>query len=222
MITLPSIKFKTMLSNYTKSAWRNIKRSPASSLINIFGLSFSIAIFILIALFINNEYSMDKFIAKRDRIVRLEFGEWAFMGPGMRNLIAEKIPNVEDAVSISPYGLSNRQFYIDEQMYRIDNVVVSSSNLFSVINLNLIQGSANEVLSDPYSIVLSESTAKRLFGNENPVGKTINLDMWNDLTVTGVFKDENRFHLNIDAVVPENILPSYYNNPTFFTSILAI
>ncbi len=221
MITLPSIKFKTMLSNYTKSAWRNIKRSPASSLINIFGLSFSIAIFILIALFINNEYSMDKFIAKRDRIVRLEFGEWAFMGPGMRNLIAEKIPNIEDAVSISPYGLSNRQFYIDEQMYRIDNVVVSSSNLFSVINLNLIQGSANEVLSDPYSIVLSESTAKRLFGNENPVGKTINLDKWNDLTVTGVFKDENRFHLNIDAVVPENILPSYYNNPTFFTSIFS-
>src|SRR5258708_30390133 len=183
-----------MLKNYFKTAWRNLVRNKVYSAINILGLAAGMAVALLITLWVYNEYSYDKFLPGYQQLYQvkrnfnsngeiLTFSTTSLKLAGaLRNQIPE-IEHVAESDWMGPHGLmvGNKKFYM--------NGAQTGGDFLKMFQYPLLQGNANIVLKDPYSIVLTRSTAKTLFGNENPINKTVRFDNKNDLKVTGILKD---------------------------------
>ncbi|MDP9043105.1 MAG: ABC transporter permease, partial [Bacteroidota bacterium] len=167
------------------------------SFINIFGLSIGLTCCMLIALYIRHELSYDAFQQNRSRIARVIM-EYSFDGGTQSNkgnytsvrvasVFKSTFPEVEAAVKMTRQAriVKYKENMIDEK-----NVYFADSNFFHVFSFHLLQGDPHHVLEAPNRIVLSRSTANRYFGDENPVGKSLNMEGDNQpYLVTGVAED---------------------------------
>lgn len=185
-----------MFKNYFQMAFRNLKKHRAYTIINVFGLAIGLSAAILILLYLQFEISYDRFHENADSIYRvcirnLREGRFeseshiftAPIGPDMK----KDFPEVEDFVRMS----SARTAYlaVDNQASRVDRICYASPGLWTVFGFKLILGNPQASLSDPFSIVLTQQTAERLFGSEDPVGKTIQIGPEDLYKVTGVVAD---------------------------------
>ncbi len=199
-----------MLRNYFKTAWRNLLKNKVFSLINILGLTLGITVCMMIFLFIMNEFSVDKFHKNGDRIYRVLRGvddhdvtkQVSYLsGPYAPALLNDFKGQIEKAVRVSPTDalvtIDTRSFH-EKKVYDVD------SDFFELFSFPLIKGNPRDVLTNPNSVVLTESTAKKYFGSiDAAMGKTIELDKQLPLKVTGVAKDvPSNSHLYFDLVVP--------------------
>jgi ABC-type antimicrobial peptide transport system permease subunit len=183
-----------MIKNFFKIAWRSLLRSKGFSAINILGLVVGMASAILILLWIQNEVSYDQFHEKKDRIYeawnRAEFsGElncWNTTPKVLARALERDVPEVEQAVRVD-WG-TNFLFTIGDKKLTVRGTMVDS-NFLQVFTFPLIKGHPGLVLKDMHSIVLTEKLAKKLFGNEEPMGKIIKIDNKENFTVTGILKD---------------------------------
>ncbi len=187
-----------MLKNYFKIAFRNLARFKIYSFINIAGLAVGMAVSILIILYIQEELSYDKFHKNADRIYRLS-REWfnedgtsslhlARVAPPIGPLLKNDFPNTIEEVTrvISDYSTFLR---VDNKTFVEDKFFWAEDNFFKIFSFKMIKGNPETALKDPYSVVLTESMAKKYFGNEDPIGKTILYERQNNLKVTGVIED---------------------------------
>ncbi|WP_276481390.1 ABC transporter permease [Paraflavitalea pollutisoli] len=183
-----------MIKNFFKIAWRNMLRSKGFSAINIAGLVVGMASAILILLWIQNEVSYDQFHEKKDRIYeawnKAEFsGElncWNTTPKVLARALERDLPEVEAAARVD-WG-TNYLFTVGEKKLTVRGTIVDS-NFFQVFTFPLLKGNASIALKEMRSIVLTESLAKRLFGNEEPMSKLIRIDNQENFTVTGIIKD---------------------------------
>ncbi len=203
-----------MLQNYFKTAWRNIKRGRGYSALNIFGLATGMAIALIIGLWVYNQYSYDKFLPGYKQLyhVRRNFygnGDTATYGGTSLKLadaLRNQIPEI-NAVAETDGGSSHGLMVGNRKLYLEGNQV--AGDFLSMFQFTLLEGEANNVLRDPYSIVLTETTAKALFGNEDPLYKTVRYDNKNDLRVTGILKDiPANSTLQFNFLVPFSYLES--------------
>nr|WP_321353983.1 ABC transporter permease [uncultured Draconibacterium sp.] len=184
-----------MIRYYVKTAFRNLLRHRFYSAINIVGLAIGITACILIMLYVQFELSYDKFHEKSDRIYRVNLysvrddntNRWPGSSPPLRNTIQDEIPEVEEAVRISQYWEPVMQY--KDKVFNETKWCFADDNFFKIFSTSFIYGDPNTALVEPYTVVLTESTAKRYFGNENPLGKTLTRKYNYDWTVTGVIKD---------------------------------
>jgi putative ABC transport system permease protein len=198
-----------MFKNYLKIAWRNLKKNKVFSFINIMGLTIGITCCMLIFLYIMNEFSVDSFHKDGDRMFRVmrafedntSIKKVPYLsGPYAKALTTDYPDQVKKVVRVMP---SNGLVSIGTTAYNEKNVYVADAGFFSMFSFPLVKGDAASVLKDPASVVLTESTAKKYFGKEDPIGKTIELDKSLQLKVTGVAKDAPvNTHMNFDMVVP--------------------
>lgn len=221
-----------MLQNYIKIAWRNLLRNRTFSAINIVGLAIGLATCLLISLFVLNELSFDRFHEKADRIVRVVFrgtvqggkmNEAHVMPPVARTLKAD-YPEVEEATRLRQGGMP--QFMIGDKVFNEEKMAFADSNFFRVFSFPLVQGDPKTALSQPNTVVLTQSTALKLFGAGNALGKTIQVKGSNvPLTVTGVMEDmptNSHFHFDVFtsmASLPESKSPSWMTSE-FFTYLV--
>lgn len=170
-----------MLKSYIKIAFRNIIKGKLYSFINITGLVVALTSFILIILYVQNQYSYDLFNTKADRIYRLNkinnpnlgVEERHAISSGMMGPTIEKdFPEVEQSVRVLPW-FSELLFKYEQKEFKISDVVFTDSNFFNVFDYNLIEGDLKTALVEPMSAVLSENVAKLFFGNNDPLGKII-------------------------------------------------
>lgn len=183
-----------MFRNYFKTAWRNILRSKGYSALNILGLATGMAVALLIGLWVHHEYSYDKFLPDYQRLyqVRRNFnsnGEiltFSTTSLKLTEVLRSQIPEIE-YVAESDWMGSHGLMVGEKKLYL--NGGQTGSDFLKMFQYPLLQGNASSVLNDPYSIVLTQSTAKALFGTENVVGKTVRIDNKNNLKVTGILKD---------------------------------
>jgi len=204
-----------MFNNYFKTATRNLWRHKTFSLINILGLSLSIACFTIITFYINDELSYDAIHADSKRIHRLlevssKQGEpttKAQVSPRIGPESNKNFLEVEDVCRVFQIGFTVFEYKsesFNEEFYVFDK------NFFNFFDFELISGDKATVLDDPTSVVLSESYVKKYFGNEPPIGKTlINRTNLGDfqLTVTGVVKDfPGNSHIKFNMLFPEKSL----------------
>ncbi|WP_338875156.1 ABC transporter permease [Spirosoma sp. SC4-14] len=199
-----------MLTNYFKIAWRNLIRNKAFSAINIWGLAIGIAACLLILQYVSFELSYDNFHAKGDRIYRVlqdryDKGklstQWAGGAQAAGNSFKANFGEVEDYVKV----LKRRAMIADygEKSLKVERVFTASESFFNIFSYPLLAGNVNTVLAEPNTVVLSESVAKRLFGSENPMGKTIKLNQERAVKVTGVYQDmPANTHLHADLLIP--------------------
>ncbi len=199
-----------------------------TSIINNIGLGIGIGVFLLIALFIMQEYKVDKFIADKERVYRVEMGDWALLGPGFAEMMKEVSPDIVESISIQAYFLHSEMARIDDRLMMLNDYMPVSKNLISFLGFKVIAGDSKNPLDDPYSIVLTQTEAKRLFGNTNPIGRVITIFDKYNFTVTAVIEDPTNFHLSFNALLPFDVLVnvngwtdissmllSNMNNPTY-------
>ena len=191
-----------MFKNYFKIAFRNIFQNKVYSLINLVGLSIGIAGCILILLYVQNEFSYDKFNKNYGNIYRIGtnsswYGQTftvpvtpAVLGPALKE-------NFRDVVNYNRvYELSTLKQvfrYNNNKSFYEDGLIYSDSNFFNFFSFQLLEGNKEHVLSNPFTLVITKSVAKKYFGDKDPIGKVIQLVRWNGksfkFTVTGVASD---------------------------------
>ena len=200
-----------MLLNYFIISIRYILRNKIQSIIQIVSLTIGMAVMIQIGLYVDHELSYDKFNEKIDRIYRLEYGNIAGNSSAIGHQIRINLPEVEKVVRLvcrEYIWTSNQKIKGSEpnqdSEFRM-NILYSDSTLFSVFSFPLVEGDPQTALVNPNSVVLKESTARIMFGREDPVGKEIHLRLAPGLeslhTVTGIMTDINNFHLEFDLLV---------------------
>jgi len=191
-----------MLKNYLKTAFRNLSRNKIYSFINIVGLAIGVAVFIIITLFIQSELQYDKFNKKIDNIYRLNRDDWGILGTAYGPEVKQNFPEVKEFARfcLNSYSRPLISFENSDKQQRIQNFTFADPQVFDIFSFKFIKGKPGSVLENPYSVVLTESTAEKLYGRKNPVGKTFVIDEKHTFEVTGVIKDVNHFHLNINAI----------------------
>jgi putative ABC transport system permease protein len=203
-----------MFKNYFKTAWRNIMLGRGYSVLNIFGLATGMAVALIIGLWVYNQYSYDKFLPDYKQLyqVRRNFygnGDTLTYGGASLKLtdaLRNQIPEIESVAETDGGGLHGLMV-ANRKLYMNGNHV--AGDFLAMFQFTLLEGEAKNVLSDPYSIVLTESTAKALFGNEDALNKTVRYDNKNDLKVTGVLKDiPSNSTLQFNFLVPFSYLES--------------
>jgi|SRR5882724_769602 len=182
-----------MIRNYFKIALRNLRKSKTYSFINITGLSAGLAVSILLLLWVKDELSYDRFNVHAANLYRLapKFGDATIWEntPAPTAVYAKKeVPEVEDACRMEENWRVSVFEYKDKKFNEWQNYLVDPS-FFSMFTYPLIKGNPQHPFSNARSIVLSETTAKKLFGEEDPMGKTLTADDKKTYEVTGVMKD---------------------------------
>jgi putative ABC transport system permease protein len=197
-----------MFKNYLKTAWRNIRKNKLFSAINIIGLSIGIALCFIIMLYVQDELSYDKYNKDADRIVRIIFqaninggkiNESVTMPP-VAQTMKKDFPEVQDATRLVDDG--GKKIIYKDKVFKNDRLAFTDANFFSIFTFPMIEGNAKTALVQPHTVVITQSTAKKYFGEENAMGKTITLTADNNqpYTVTGVIKDipvNSHFHFDM-------------------------
>jgi putative ABC transport system permease protein len=200
-----------MIKNYLKIAWRSLLKQKGFSSINIFGLATGMACSLLIFLFVKDETSYDRFHNDAGQIYRVvkdfvnEDGSRlpdATTPPALAPAMQKDIPEVATTTRVFPgWGANFLIKYGDkkiseDKLYRVD------SSFFDVFTFPFVHGNAKDAFKEVQSIVLTESSAKRYFGNDNPMGKTLQIDRLGNLMVTGVLKDvPHASHFHFDFLI---------------------
>lgn len=182
-----------MWKNYIKIAIRNIRKNLLYSFVNILGLTIGLACCLLIGLYIHHELSYDSFHEKSDQIVRAtmeyksadKINPVATTGTKVGPELKRSFPEVEDYVRTF---IGKGTIKKDGQAFSEDKILFADPNLFQVFSFELISGDPKTALDAPDKVVLTESMAKKYFGNESPINKTLNI-RGKEMRITGVCKD---------------------------------
>ena len=201
-----------MLKNYFKVAIRSLRKNPVYSFINISGLAVGTACSILILLWVNDEMSYDKFQPKFDRLYQVwinayfdgKVNSWTSVPQPLKNTLNEEVSDIKNA-AISDWGGTHLLTVGEKKLNK--RGYFASYEFLEMFQFPLATGSAETVLDEPYSIVLTESTARDLFGNEDPINKIIRLDSDADVKVTGILKDvPSNSSFEFDYLVPFSLM----------------
>lgn len=196
-----------MFRNYLKIAYRNLLRHKVFSFINIMGLAVGMTACFLIFLYVRFELSYDNIHSKKENIYRLVtdvitpsetihagITSWP-MGPNIKN----DFPEVEAFVRVQSTPMLVTK---EDKKFQEEKVMWADSTFFKLFDFNLKKGDRNTALKDVFTVVISESTAKKYFGTSDPMGQTLSLYNYYPAKVTGVIEDipENS-HLKADILV---------------------
>lgn len=185
-----------MILNYIKIAWRNLNKHRFFSLVNICGLAIGVATFWMIALYVVDEWSYDRYNEKADRIFRVvQHGKF---GNGKFDLAVTSIPyaaalkadnpEVEEAISIESEG--GGKITYNEKQINADNILFANKGIFNIFSYHFLEGNPATALAAPHAIVLTKTLAQTIFGDvSSAVGKTIYFDKNLPNTVTAVIDE---------------------------------
>jgi putative ABC transport system permease protein len=191
-----------MLRNFFVIAGRKILRSKLFASLNILGLSLGIVSFILIDLYVRYEKSFDEFrspqvyrIAQYGYENNVETGKSAQVVPAIAPALKQELPEIADAARLAHTGpfMADPVMQAGEKIFRESKIYYADSSFLDLFSYEMVAGSAATALALPDQVTLSESAAKRYFGNEDAMGKTLLFHRGergiNTLRVTGIFKD---------------------------------
>jgi putative ABC transport system permease protein len=195
-----------MFSNYLKTALRSLWKSKAFSAINVIGLAVGLAACVLIMLYVWNELRYDRFHVAADRIVRVtmeysldgEVGKAPVTGTKVAYSFSRDFPEVEKAAKV----INNPTVVkAGDKLFEEKNFYYADSTFFQIFSFGLLRGNPGKVLEAPDQVVLTEATARRYFGDADPVGKTLRINDRKDVTVTGVVANPPAYsQMKFDAV----------------------
>jgi len=206
----------SMFKNYLKIALRNIKKHKGYSFINIAGLSIGMACCILILLWVRDELNFNRFHENSNDIymvfsrvrnngnVNIEAGSPPAIGPALKI----DYPEISNSARIANGSYPVIVRY-GEKIFN-ESLIAGDPSVFDIFTFPLIQGTSPNTLSDPHSIVISETVADKYFGSENPVGKVLKIDNKYDFKVSGVMKNiPSHSTIRFDLLVPLKFIEEY-------------
>lgn len=185
-----------MFRNYLKIAFRNILKQKTTSFINIMGLAVGITACLLISLYIWNDFSFDKSNRNFDSIYRVcpQFSRdgsestWSLTPTGYAQAFVNEFLGVK-SVRLSKAENYTPVIKYDDRLFTVENFLFTDPSIFEIFDFPLIEGNPQKVLSEPNSIVITQTQARKIFGDIHPLGKTIRVNNLYDFKVTGIAKD---------------------------------
>ena len=220
-----------MLRNYFKITVRNLIKKKIFSLINILGLSLGLMCSILILLWVKHELSFDQFHKNHNRIYRVlqempftEKTTWAITQGPLAPALVEEIPEIEYATRIAsgPWNIKYGNDRFQQSAIYIDK------SFFNIFDFKLLRGDPENALINPNSVILTQKTARKLFGDEDPIGKYLKLFDLLDVQVTGLLEaPPQNSHLQFDMLGSLDLANQLgytvdkWNNSGFVTYILS-
>jgi len=202
-----------MFKNYVTIASRSLRRHKIYSLVTISGLALGIAAFLLISVWVLHELSFDKFHENASAIYRVsekrhfpDYVQQNFRTPGpLSEKLKEQFPEIRDSVRVAMTG--ERVMKYRDKIFYENAILTVDPEFFTMFSFPFIAGDRETPLDNPYGIVIAEQVARKYFGQENPIGKTLTLDNKLDFTVTGLIKDvPSNSHLQFDMAVPFSVV----------------
>ncbi|WP_134091594.1 ABC transporter permease [Olivibacter sp. XZL3] len=207
-----------MIKAYLTIFWRNFKKNKVFSLINILGLAIGMGACLLIYTYIQFEWSYDNFHERGKRIYRLatdlklpmETIHESATPAAPAYQLAQDFPEVEQFVRLMPFSLLVRK---DDLKFQESNTLFVDSSFFLVFSFPLIKGNPTTALKEPFSLVLSETAAKKYFGEEDPIGQTLHVMAdGKPVKVTAVMKDiPGNSSISCDLLVSMNTYEPIFN-----------
>jgi len=225
-----------MFTNYFKVAVRTLSRQKGYAAINVLGLALGLACALLIGVFIRSEWAVDRFHTKAERIVRVyaettlgpepEYGLYtaSILAPTLQ----ETLPDVEATARLQSLGTP--RMHRQNRTEYVENVYAADPSLFSLFDIQLLDGDAATALSAPNSVLLTPELAQTFFGTADPIGQSVEMDYRGktfELAVGGLLAPlQGASHFDIDVLVPFSVyetlqgdamLASWFNqNPSTY------
>ncbi len=197
-----------MLKNYLKTALRNFGKHKVYTTINLLGLTVGLAFFILIGLYIRFELGYDKFHENKDRIYRVEqvlaheSGTETTAGcpTPLSGVLPAEIPEVESVTRVLNYGTSAYTM-ADGRTFEGSRTLVVDPEFLGIFSFPLVKGDEKGALAEPYSVVITETQARKMFRDADPIGQVVRRD-GRDVKITGVIRDVPAgSHLQFDTLL---------------------
>ena len=229
-----------MILNYIKIAWRNLMKYKFISFINLFGLTVGLTCCLLITTYIVNELSYDRYNKNAENVYRLtrSFNNAAgvvslnlsTVSPPFGYYFPTDFPEIKKMTRLLNNGTTPLKY--KEKLISEPNVYFADENLFDVFTLKILAGDPKTALKQPFSVMLSEETAKKYFGNEDPMNKVLRANNQFDVKVTGIYESfPANSHLHPGVLVSFNTLKdsavygaenlrTNWGNNSFFTFLM--
>jgi putative ABC transport system permease protein len=189
-----------MIKTYFKTAWRYLLNNKTSTIISITGLAVGICCFLLLSTYLLNELRYDRFHANADRIVRVgnhhqsandnQASDISVTPTALVPVLKKQISEIEDGVRVhnySEYKAATVQY--GDNIFTESKMLLADDSFFKIFSFKFLEGNPVAALSDPSSVVITASIAKKYFGNTDPMGKVFKVNQTNNLTITGVIED---------------------------------
>lgn len=216
-----------MFKNYINIAWRNYIRNKTNSIINTIGLTAGITCGLIIGIYILHEWSYDRFVPNSERIYLVaqeqnQAGDLYQMASTPAPL-AEKLrtdyPEVREVTAFSSTG--KRLFQYQEKSFEEGNGFHVDSSFFKLFDFPVLKGSLQSFFSSTRTILLTQKMAQKYFGEENPVGKVINIDRSQDFIVAGVVENPpSNSHMKFNFLLPMADLRSHRDLSTWWNNLM--
>jgi putative ABC transport system permease protein len=229
-----------MLKNYLKIAFRNLAKYKFISFINLFGLCVGLTCCLLITTYILHETSYDRYnsnanriwrvnrtFMNREGIVSLRLGTVA---PPFGPLLKNDFPDIQKVTRMLQAGTTT--FHYQDKIFKEKNLVFADENLFSIFDVNILEGDRRNALTEPFTMMMTPAVARKYFGDQDPINKTIRLNNQFNVKVTGLFEplpENAHFHTDVllsfntlkdSTIYGEHNLQTNWGNNSFFTYLL--
>lgn len=179
-----------MFTNYFKTAFRSIRRNVSYTFLNVFGLTLGVAACLVIFLVVRNELGFDNFNSKANRTYRITLNALDFnsnVSVGVVPAVRASFPELERVTQV--FWQNDVLVKIGNQKYNEKNVAFTDEDFLHVFDYTWLQGDYTKALTEPNTIVLAESIAKKYFGSTNVMGEVVTLNKEDKYRVTGIIKD---------------------------------
>ncbi len=228
-----------MIKNFFKTAWRNLTKYKFISFVNLFGLTVGLTCCLLILTYILNELSYDRYNKDADQVYRVtrtfyngngeKTLELSTVAPPFGYYFPADFPEIQKMTRLLNIGSTPLRY--KDKLINEPNVYFADENLFDVFTVKVLKGDPKTALSGPFSVMLTEETAKKYFGDEDPINQVLRANNQFDVKVTGVYKafpPNAHLHpnvlvsfntLNDTAVYGAENLRTNWGNNSFFTYI---
>lgn len=206
-----------MFFNYFKIAFRHIRRQKLYTIINVTGLAIGMACSLLILLFAYDELTVDNFHENVDRIYRVN----SILVESDNELptaltpipLAKDLANEPEISHAACMALGNRiSIRYRDQWTTAEPMIYTSPSFFNIFSFTFLQGNGSKALMDPNSMVLTDTLAKQIFKQEDPIGKALHVRSIGNLIVTGIIKEQRNTHIRLGVILPFNL---YREDPRY-------
>ena len=182
-----------MIQHFLKLSFRNILKNKANTGINVLSLALGVTILLLIMVYAVNELSVDNYNTKADRIYKITYGNSSLTPGPLNEYLKNQFPEIEQTTHIETRQLNifSPVIQYKNQSFEIEKYYSADPGLFEIFDFEVVQGDLRSAIESPFSLILTENEAARLFNNKNPVGETVIWKTFQDFTfaVNAVVKD---------------------------------
>jgi putative ABC transport system permease protein len=200
-----------MFKNYLKMAWRNILYNKGYSALNITGLAAGMAVALLIGLWVNDQYAYDRFLTNYQQASQVEMNltsqhtgtsTQTSIALPLTDVLKKQIPGIKYVAETDNIGRESHGLMVGDKKLYLEGGA-AGADFFNILQYPFVEGQPATALKSLYSIVLTQSTAKALFGDADPMGKEVRFDNAHDLTLTGIIRDiPNNASLKFNYITP--------------------